>query len=39
MRVLFIDKWPSTGAIKVHHNNLGDQPVWTWNYDTYGAIG
>ncbi len=26
MRVLFIDKWPSTGAIKIHRDNINNQP-------------
>lgn len=39
MRVLFIDKWPTTGAIMIRHNSLSNQPVWTWTYDNYGAYG
>jgi hypothetical protein len=39
MRVLFIDKWPVTGAITVHHQTLTSQPVYTWTYDTFGSLG
>jgi len=39
MRILFIDKWPRTGAIKVHHDNINTQPIWTWTYDNFEAYG
>ncbi len=39
MRILFIDKWPSNAAIKVHLGTNTTEPVWSWNYDNYGAPG
>ena len=39
MRVMFIDKWPVTGAITIHHQTLSSQPVYTWTYDTFGSLG
>jgi hypothetical protein len=39
MRILFIDKWPTTGAIRIHQDTLTSPPVWSWTYDNYGAFG
>jgi hypothetical protein len=39
MRILFIDKWPQSGAINIHKDTLSSPPVWTWIYDNYGAFG
>jgi hypothetical protein len=39
MRILFIDAWPSNAAIKVHLGVNTSEPVWTWNYNNFGAYG
>jgi hypothetical protein len=39
MRVLFIDKWPATGVIKIHDQSPSSEPVYSYSYDPFGALG